>query len=141
VAVAALCTGILSSLLVVLGLVISLFRLSGMAYAKKNEKAADPNYIFHRVQKAHSNLAEWGPMLAVVMLYVDSTSPTVISTLCILVATFGCLVHKIGMMMNVVKPNMTKIVGITLLYVAFSVLSLQVIVIAMGRTRLEKQIY
>jgi len=113
----------------------------GITNAKKNERMNEPNYIFHRVQRAHANHAEWTPMLALVMLYVDSTSPSTISTVCMAVGTFGCLMHKVGMLMNIVKPNTTKVIGMTLFYIAFFILSVQMIGIAMGRRTLDKQIY
>jgi len=77
----------------------------------------------------------------VVMLYVDSAPSSVMANLCMLVATSGCLLHKVGLLLSVVKPNMPKIIGMTLFYLGFSLLSAQMIVIAMGRRTLEKQIY
>ena len=94
---AIICTVLLGLLLFALGLAVSLTRGSTkINYAYPD----DPAHILHRLCRAHGNVAEYGAMFAVLMLFIGFREPTAWMLWVMWICVAARYVHAIGMLMG-----------------------------------------
>lgn len=125
------CVAWLCSMLVMLGVCVSLYRVSG-AYRKKGEGVTDLDSMPARFQRAHGNLSEWlGAVAALAFLSShlglgDRGILAEYSGLLTLLATVGITLHRIGMLMIGLKQaHPVKLAGMTTFYVCMSMLCMR----------------
>lgn len=91
---AIICTVLLALLLFALGLAVSLTRGSTkINYGMPD----DPAHILHRLCRAHGNAAEYGAMLAVLMLFVGMREPAAWMLWVMWITVAARYVHAAGM--------------------------------------------
>ena len=95
---AVLCTGLLGLLVFGLGLAVSMVRgRSGTFYAY----TVDPTDRLYKLVRAHSNAAEYAPMLAILILYLGVLHTPSRGVLWLVVAaTASRYLHALGMILG-----------------------------------------
>jgi uncharacterized protein len=106
----AVCVGVLGLLVVLLGLGVTMARVSTNTAVGFNP---DPTDRLYKIGRAHGNATEYNPMLAVMILYLG-TRPAAswVEWSCILV-TVARVLHAAGMVMSptLAKPQPLRFVG------------------------------
>jgi len=95
---AVLCTGLLGLLVFGLGLAVSLVRGSSKTYYAYT---VDPTDRLYKLVRAHSNAAEYAPMLAILILYLGVLHTPSRAVLWLAVAaTASRYLHALGMILS-----------------------------------------
>ncbi len=110
--VAIVCSALLGLLVFGLGLLVSLQRVStdrAIGYEP------DPKGRLHKLVRAHANAAEYGPMMAVLMLLVGSHDPASWMVWTFVVATACRYLHAAGRITcaTLARPNPLRFMGAT----------------------------
>jgi uncharacterized membrane protein YecN with MAPEG domain len=115
--VAVVCVAMMAALVFLLGLLVSLRRLSsGVIF---HGAPPDPSSSLTKAQRAHGNATEWVPVLAVLMLYLGSQpQPAWLPWLMVLLAASRWLV-ALGFLTcaSLERVHPLKAVGATLTYI------------------------
>ena len=108
--VAILCTALLALLLFVVGLMVSITR--GNTNTSIGYKQ-DPTDRLHKLVRAHSNTAEYAPMLAVLYLFLAAHDPAgwVLATIGATTACRFLIVAGLVAYPTLARPNPLRFVG------------------------------
>jgi uncharacterized protein len=108
--VAVFCIGELGLLVFGLGLVVSLLR--GSTGTNIGHKP-DPTDRLYKMVRAHANAAEYGPMLAVLMLVLGARQPGAGMVVTFVIATFCRYLHAAGMILSpsLERPQPLRFIG------------------------------
>ena len=114
---ALVCTALLGLLVFGLGLAVSVTRGSTNTVHGYNP---DPTDRLYKLVRAHSNAAEYAPMLAVLMLFLAIRGPSPWMVWTFALATLCRYAHAAGMICfrTLAKPNPLRFVGALGTYVA-----------------------
>lgn len=120
---AIVCAALLGLLLFGLGLAVSLTRARTETGAGYRDDPTDPLY---KMVRAHGNTTEFAPMLALLMLFLGSTSPAtwVLWTMAIVTLARYLIVVGILASPTLSQPHPLRFVGALLTYLGGVVLSL-----------------
>ena len=126
---AAVCVGVLGLLVVLLGLGVSLTRVSTETSVGFNP---DPTDRLYKLCRAHGNAAEYNPMLAVMILFLGSQQPAAWVLWSCIGVTVARVLHAAGMIASptLAKPQPLRFVGAIGTYVFGLVLGIATIVYA-----------
>ena len=120
---AVICVALLALLIFVLGISVSLVRGKTNTISGFQNEASDPLY---KVIRAHGNTTEYVPILAVLMLYLGSTSPAAWITWTMIAVTFARFLMAAGLVFpaSMDKPNAMRFLGAMLTYLGGMALAL-----------------
>ena len=99
---AAVCAGLLGLLVFGLGIAVSALRGATSTVIGYNPDPADRLY---KMVRAHGNAAEFNPMMALLILYIDSSSPAPWVLWLFIIATASRVLHAAGMILS---PTLAK---------------------------------
>lgn len=125
-----LCVGILGLMVFVLGFNVSLKRVSSKVMTGVSD---DPASALNKAVRAHGNLVEFAPMLAVLMLLAgEFGQPGIVADILIVAATLGRVLAATGFLVceTLDKPHPLKAVGAILTYLGGAGLAVQVVIAA-----------
>ena len=124
---AVLCTGLLGLLVFGLGLAVSLVRGSSKTYYAYT---VDPTDRLYKLVRAHSNAAEYAPMLAILILFLGARGPARWLVWTFVAATAFRYLHALGMIRSksLDRPDPLRFLGALGTYVTGLVLALAVLV-------------
>ena len=122
--IAAVCAGLLGLLVFGLGLAVSLTRGATNTAIGFNP---DPTDRLYKMVRAHANAAEFNPMLALLILYIDSSSPAPWVLWLFIIATVSRLLHAAGMILSptLAKAQPLRFAGAVGTYVCGIILAVQ----------------
>jgi uncharacterized membrane protein YecN with MAPEG domain len=114
--VGAVCAGILALLVFGLGLGVSIVRGRTNRVAGYTDDPSDPLYKWVR---AHGNATEYNPILALLVLYVESASPASWVLWVFVIATLARVLHAAGMILSptLAQPQPLRAIGAVGTYV------------------------
>jgi uncharacterized membrane protein YecN with MAPEG domain len=120
------CIGLLGLLVFGLGLAVSVRRRSTRTSFGYTQ---DPTDAFYKLVRAHGNAAEYGAMLAVLMLLLSGRAPGLFITATCIAATAARYAHAAGMILSPTldRPYPLRFVGALLTYVTGLALAIAVV--------------
>ncbi len=121
-ATAVICIGLLGLLLFVLGFAVSLARANSRVLIGSSD---DPALLVNKLIRAHGNTAEYAPMLAILMLYLGTTTPPLWVVWTMIVATASRYVLVAGLLTGAMdKANPLRFLGALGTYIAGAALAI-----------------
>ena len=113
--VAVTCVALLSLLLIVLGFVVSANRGKSNILFGFEDNPADSLY---KAVRAHGNTVEYVPILAILMLYLGSTSPAAWVSWVMIAVTIARYLIVVGIIFpaSMEKPNPMRFIGALVTY-------------------------
>ena len=125
--IALVCTAILGLLVFGLGLAVSVFRFRER---RSMGHVDDPANMLHKLVRAHGNTTEFAPFLAVLILYLGTQAPSVVTLGLMVAATASRVLLVVGLVAwpTLARPNPARFAGALGTYIFGIVLSLAVLV-------------
>ncbi|MGH7818845.1 MAG: MAPEG family protein [Candidatus Binatia bacterium] len=126
--VALLCTALLGALIFGLGLGVSLNRQSSKIGIGS---PPDPNHPLGKLVRAHGNAAEYGPILAVLMIAIASQGASTWMLWLFVIVTAARYMHAAGMILSadLNLPHPLRFTGSLLTYLGGFLLSLALLLV------------
>ena len=125
--IALVCTAILGLLVFGLGLAVSVFRFRER---RSTGRVDDPANTLHKLVRAHGNTTEFAPFLAVLILYLGTQAPSVVTLGLMVAATASRVLLVVGLVAwpTLARPNPARFAGALGTYIFGIALSLAVLI-------------
>ena len=113
--IAVICAALLALLVFGLGFAVSMTRAKTESLAGFKDEPADPLY---KIIRAHGNTAEYASVLAVLMLYLGTTSPASWVTWTMIIVTMARYLWAAGVVFptTMAQPNPMRFIGALVTY-------------------------